>query len=107
MGATTEFHRVAIQLLGLATNLHHADFIAVFVAEELLDIGTAFDAIMGHFDPADRLGGFDVSVDLGFDLIDLIGAECAGVEVEAQAVAADHRALLRGIAGDDFVQCPV
>ena len=39
MRTAAEFHRVAVQFVGRAADLHHAHKIAVFVAEELHDVG--------------------------------------------------------------------
>ena len=40
--AAAEFHGVTVQLVGVAADLHHADDVAVFVAEELHDVGPLF-----------------------------------------------------------------
>ena len=107
MRAAAEFLRVTVELVRLAADLHDADDIAVFVAKELHDVGAALDVGMFHFGPGNRIVGLDGGVDLFLHRRELRGRDSGAVEVEAQAVLIDRRALLRGILRDDFVERPV
>ena len=107
MRAAAEFLRVTVELVRLAADLHDADDITVLVAKELHDVGAALDVGMFHFGPGNRIVCFDGGVDLFLHRRELCGRDSGAVEVEAQAVLIDRRALLRGILRDDFVERPV
>ena len=107
VGAATEFHGVTVEGERLAADLYDADEVAVFVAEELHDVFTAFDIGVRDFLPRDGLSCGDAGVDLFFDGRDLLRSEGGGGEVEAQTVRRDEGALLGGVGGDYFVEGPV
>jgi hypothetical protein len=94
-------------LVRLAADLDDADDVAVFVAEELHDVGAALDVGVFDFAPGNGVVGFDGGVDLFLHRGDLLGGDGGAVEVEAQAVFIDERTLLRGVCGDDLVQRPM
>ena len=72
--AATKFHGVSVQLPGFATNLNDADGIAVFVAEELHDVGAALDVGVFHFGPGNGHVLLDRAVDHVLHHGDLLGS---------------------------------
>ena len=107
VGAAAEFHRVAVELRGAAADLHDADGVAVFVAEELHHVLAGFHVGVGDFGPGDAGIFEDAFVDEAFDVGELRGRQHGAVEVEGELVGADEGAFLRGLVADDFVQGPV
>ena len=107
MGAPAEFHRVTVKFALLSTNLNDANLVAIFIAEELLNILAVFNAGAGHFLPAYRFACFNGIINLFFKCIDLLGTKRTRIKVETQAVTTDHGTLLRRVGRDDFMQCPV
>src|SRR6185436_6068827 len=58
VGAGAEFHRIAVErgaavAVDVPADLHDADGLAVFVAEDLHDVGAPAHFGVGHFDPRD------------------------------------------------------
>ena len=72
VGAAAEFHRVAVQLVRLAADLHDADEVAVFVAEELHDVGALFRFDVGNLCPGNRRALGDLFVHQFLDLAHLL-----------------------------------
>ena len=97
MGSSAEFHGEAVESFVAAADLDDADEVAVFVAEELHDVGAVLDVGVRDFDPGDEIVGFDGGVDLFFDGGDLLWSEGLGVEVESETVGRDAGALLGGV----------
>ncbi len=114
--ATAKLHGVAVELgdgvvvgvgRGGAADLDNADEVAVFVAEELHDVGAGLDIGVFKIGPSD--GGIreNAGVDEFFDVGELLGGEGGGVEVEGELFGRDGGAFLGGLARDDLVESPV
>ena len=94
MGTAAQLHRVAVQLPGVAANLHHAHGIAVLVAEELHHVAAVLHFGVRDFSPA-HAGIFeDAFVYKFLDVGDLLRRQRGAVEVEGQLVRADVGAFL-------------
>ena len=105
--AGTKFHGISVQLLRLAADLHHADGLAVFVAEKLHDVRAAAHFRIGNLPPRNRDILCNALVDELFDGLDLLRGERRAVEIEGQFLRPDKRTFLGGFRRDDFVQSPM
>ena len=82
--AGAEFHRPTVEGSGLAADLHDADGVAVFVAEELHDVGAALDGRVRDFAPGHGVVGEDALIDELLDIGQLARRERRAIEVEGQ-----------------------
>ena len=94
MGAAAQFDRVAAPACASATHRKHANFVAIFLAEQR-HCARLDRVVRAHQAGADGFVGADFGVHLGLDRGDiLIGQRLGMREVEAQAVFGDQRTLL-------------
>jgi len=107
MRAAAQFHRVTVELPGVAADLDDAHRVAVFVAEELHHVLAMLHVRVRDFRPRDAGIFEDAFVDELLDVGDLRGCERRAVEIEGQLVRPDERTLLRSLIARDFVQCPM
>ncbi len=105
--AAAEFHRVTVQFVRRAADLHHAHEVAVFVAEELHDVGPLLRFRVGNFRPRDGRVLRDLFVHQLFHVAHLLLREGGTGEIEGQLLRPDVAAFLRRVAADDFVQRPM
>ena len=71
MGATAEFLGGTVELVGMPADLHDADDVAIFVAEELHDVGAALDVGVFDLGPGNGETLLDGTIDHLFHLGDL------------------------------------
>ena len=97
VGSAAEFHGVSVEGFVTAADLHDADEVAVFIAEELHDVFVVLHLGVGDFDPGHGVAGLDGGVHFFLDGGELFGGDGLGVEVESESVGGDAGALLGGI----------
>jgi hypothetical protein len=107
VGTPTQFHRVAVQGLGLAPDLNYPYFVSVLVPEELHDVLTALNFVEGNLLPAHGLAGLNAAVDLFLEGGDLFRAHGAGGEIKPQAILSHQRPLLGCLWRNNLMQGPV
>ena len=92
--AAAQFHRVAIECIGLSANLHHTNRVAVFVAEELQYVIAAGDVAVRRLGPAHAGILEDALVHQLLNVLQLLRRKRLAVEVERQLVRANKRTFL-------------
>ena len=102
-----KLHGIAVQTAALAADLHDANHVAIFFAEELHDVFASLDFRVGHFGPGHAGVLQNPLVDQPFDVGHLGGVKRGAAEIESQFIRPDVGTFLRGIGADDFVQSPM
>ena len=107
MGASAELHRITVEGSALAADLDDADFVPVFVAEELHHVGVVLHLGMGNLEDSDLVVREDASVHFRLDPVELVGVDRRGVEVKSEPVRSDERSLLGRVGIDELMKRPV
>src|SRR6202795_4378718 len=72
VGTAAQFHGIPIQPPGIPSDLHHANFRPIFLAEKLHDISPGFHLSIRNFDPTYRVIGNDAAIDQLLDISHLL-----------------------------------
>ena len=105
--AAAQFHRVTVQFVRRTADLHDANDVAVFVAEELLNVGTLLRFRVRNFRPRNRRVLRDFVVHQFFHVAHLLFRQRGAREIERQLLRSDVTPFLRRLATNDFVQRPM
>ena len=77
MCSTAKLHGITIEFSFFASDLNHANDVAVFVSKKLLDVFASLNVDVFDFCPENGIGSGDAIVHLEFDGVELFAGEGA------------------------------